>query len=67
MSRLEQRMKGAEKYDKHCDLQDSVNPQKVERISSFRDIPESMFGSVSFVFLRGVSLRCHVFVFHVSM
>ena len=29
----------------------------------FRVIPQSMFASVSFVFLRGVSLRCHVFVF----
>ena len=27
----------------------------------FRVILESMFASVSFVFLRGVSLRCHVF------
>ena len=63
MSRLEQTMKGAEKYDKHCELQDSVNQQKVERILLFRVILESMFASVSFVFLRGVSLRCHVFVF----
>ena len=38
-------------------------PKKVERILLFRVIPESMFASVSFVFLRGVSLRCHVFVF----
>ena len=45
------------------ELQDSVNQQKVERILLFRVILESMFASVSFVFLRGVSLRCHVFVF----
>ena len=57
-------MKGAAKCDKHCELQDSVNQQKVERILLFRVIPESMFASMSFVFfLRGVSLRCHVFVF----
>ena len=56
-------MKGAAKRDKHCELQDSVNQSQVERILLFRVIPESMFASVSFVSLRGVSLRCHVFVF----
>ena len=56
-------MKGAAKCDKHCELQDSVNQQKVERILLFRVIPENMFASVSFVFLRVVSLSCHVFVF----
>ena len=43
-------MKGAAKCDKHFELQDSVNQQKVERILLFRVIPESMFTSVSFVF-----------------
>ena len=62
MSRLEQTMKGAAKCDEQCELQDSVNPQKVERILLFWVTPESVFASVSFVFLRGVSLRCHVFV-----
>ena len=56
-------MKGAAKCNKHGELQDSVNQQKVERILLFRVILESMFASVSFVFLRGVSLGCHVFVF----
>ena len=46
-------MKGAEKYDKHCDLQDSVNQQKVERILLFRVIPQNMFASVSFGFSAG--------------
>ena len=56
-------MKGAAKCDKHCELQDSVNQQKVESILLFRVIPESMFISVSFVFSAGLSLRYHVFVF----
>ena len=56
------RMKGAAKCDKHCELQDSVNQQKVERIFLFRVTPESIFASVSF-FLWGVSLGCPVFVF----
>ena len=59
-------MKGAAKCDKHCELQDSVNQQKVERILLFRVIPESMFASVSFVFSAGrggVTFSC----FHVSM
>ena len=61
-------MKGAAKCDKHCELQDSVNQQKVERILLFRVFPESMFASVSFVFFCGA---CHSGVtfscFHVSM
>ena len=59
-------MKGAAKCDKHCELQDSVNQQKVERILLFRVIPESMFAAVSFVFSAGrggVMFSC----FHVSM
>ena len=56
-------VKGAAKSDRHCELQDSVNQQEVERILLFVIILESMFASVSFVFLRCVSLRCHVFVF----
>ena len=40
-------MKGAAKCDKHCELQDSVNRQKPERILCFWDIPESMPSSVS--------------------
>ena len=63
-------MKGAAKCDKHCELQDSVNQQKVERILLFRVIPESMFASVSFVFSAGrvtqVS-RFRVFMFQCSI
>ena len=63
-------MKGAAKCDKHCDLQDSVNQQKVERTLLFRVIPESMFTSVSFVFSAGrvpqVS-RFRVFMFQCSI
>ena len=40
-------MKGAAKCDKHCDLQNSVNQQELERILRFRDTPESMPASVS--------------------
>ena len=40
-------MKGAAKCDKHCELQNSVNQQKPERILCFRDTPESMPASVS--------------------
>ena len=62
-------MKGAAKCDKHCELQDSVNQQKVERIWLFRVVPESMFASVSFVFSAGhvtqVS-RFRVFMFQCS-
>ena len=49
-------MKGAAKCDKHCELQDSVNQQEVERILLFRVILESMFASVPFDYLRSVSL-----------
>ena len=35
-------MKGAAKCDKHCELQNSVNRQGLERILCFWDIPESM-------------------------
>jgi hypothetical protein len=40
-------MKGAAKCDKHCELQNSVNRQELERILRFRDILESMPASVS--------------------
>ena len=40
-------MKGAAKCDKHCELQNSVNQQGLERTLRFRDIPESMPASVS--------------------
>ena len=40
-------MKGAAKCDKHCELQNSVNRQGLERILCFWDIPESMPASVS--------------------
>ena len=63
-------LKGAAKCDKHCELQDSVNQQKVERILLFRVIPESMFTSVSFVFsavrVPQVS-RFRVFMFQCSI
>ena len=53
--------KGAAKCEKHCELQDSVNQLKVERMLLFGLTPESMFASVSFVSLGGVSLRFHMF------
>ena len=56
-------MKGAAKCDKHCELQDSVKQQEVERILLFRVILESMFASVPFDYQRGVSLRLHASVF----
>ena len=40
-------MKGAANCDKHCELQNSVNQQILERKLHFRDIPESMPASVS--------------------
>ena len=43
-------MKGAAKCDKHCELQNSVNRQGLERILYFWDIPESMPTSVSMLF-----------------
>ena len=63
-------MKCAAKCDKHCELQDSVNQQKVERILLFRVIPESMFTSVSFVFSAGrvpQASRFRVFMFQCSI
>ena len=56
-------MKGAAKCDKHCELQDSVNQQKVEHTLLFRVILETMFTYVFFVSLRDVSLESHGFVF----
>ena len=46
-------MKGAAKCDKHCDLQNSVNQQGLERTLRFRDTPESMPASVSNPFDSG--------------
>ena len=43
-------MKGAAKCDKHCELQNSVNQQELERILCFRDTPESASTSVSIHF-----------------
>ena len=43
-------MKGAAKCDKHCELQNSVNRQGLERILCFWDIPESMPASVSMLY-----------------
>ena len=63
-------MKGGAKCDKHCELQDSVNQQKVERILLFRVILESMFASVSFVFSAGRVIqvsRFRVFMFQCSI
>ena len=61
-------MKGPAKCDEHCELQDSVNQQKVERFLLFRVIPESKFTSVSFVFSAGRVPQVSRFrVFHVSM
>ena len=60
----------AAKCDKHCELQDSVNQQKVERILLLRVVPENMFTSMSFVFSAGrvpqVS-RFRVFMFQCSI
>ena len=54
-------MKGAVRCDKHCELQDSAVRRRTHLL--FRVIIESMFAPVSFVSLRGVSLRFHGFVF----
>ena len=43
-------MKGAAKCDKHCELQNSVNRQGLERILYFWDIPESMPASVPMLY-----------------
>ena len=44
-------MKGAAKCDKHCELQNSVNQQNLERILRLRDIPEGMLSSVSALYI----------------
>ena len=44
-------MKGTANCDKHCELQNSVNRQELERILCFRDIPDSMPASVCMFFL----------------
>jgi hypothetical protein len=46
-------MKGAANCDKHCELQNSVNQQELERKLRFRDIPETMPASVSKPFHSG--------------
>ena len=60
-------MKGAAKCDKHCELQNSVNRQELERILCFWDIPESMPASVSMLCCSSGSaifgLLLRVFVF----
>ena len=48
-------MKGAAKCDKHCELQNSVNRQGLERILCFWDIPESMPTSVSVPIIPAIS------------
>ena len=53
-------MKGAAKCDKHCELQNSVNQQGLERTLRFRDIPESMSASVSALALPGTRRRSRV-------
>ena len=50
-------MKGAAKCDKHCELQNSVNRQGLERILCFWDIPESMPASVSTPYCLSVMCR----------
>ena len=63
-------MKGAAKCHKHCELQDSVNQWEVEHTLLFRVFLESMFVSVSFVFLRGRVIqvsRFRVFMFQCSI
>ena len=47
-------MKGAANCDKHCELQNSVNQQNLERILRSRDMPESMPASVSSVLSPGI-------------
>jgi hypothetical protein len=51
-------MKGAAKCDKHCELQNSVNRQGLERILCFWDIPESMPASVSMLYCSSGFYRC---------
>ena len=54
---------GAAKSDKHCELQDSVNQQEVERILLFGSFLKACLLQCLLFFLGGVSLGCHVFVF----
>jgi hypothetical protein len=51
-------MKGAAKCDKHCELQNSVNRQGLERILCFWDIPESMPASVSMLCCSSSTAIC---------
>ena len=51
-------MKGAAKCDKHCELQNSVNRQGLERILCFWDIPESMPASVSMLCCSSGTATC---------
>jgi hypothetical protein len=51
-------MKGAAKCDKHCELQNSVNRQGLERILCFWDIPESMPASVSMHYCSSSRMCC---------
>ena len=63
-------MKGAAKCDKRCELQDSVNQQKVERTLLFRVIPDSMFASMFLIFSAGrvTLVSCfRVFMFQCSI
>ena len=53
-------MKGAAKCDKHCELQNSVNQQILERILRCRDIPDSMPASASEHFTSFAS-ACELF------
>ena len=55
-------MKGAAKCDKHCELQNSVNQQVLERILRFRDIPESMPASVSTLSHSHLAFGCCEFL-----
>ena len=53
-------MKGAAKCDKHCELQNSVNQQILERILRCRDIPDSMPASASEHF-TSLASACELF------
>ena len=46
-------MKGAAKCDKHCELQNSVSQERLERILYFWDIPESMCALASTIYCFG--------------
>ena len=60
---------GAAKSDKHCELQDSVNQQEVERILLFGVILESTFVSLMFFSAGRVTRvsRFRVFMFQCSI